>query len=52
MVGRPNNWRYCIIYLVLNLVVDALSHEDANVRTAACICLRSVSHSIKVCNMR
>ncbi|KAL2339899.1 hypothetical protein Fmac_007839 [Flemingia macrophylla] len=32
---------------VLNLVVDALSHKDANVRTAACICLRSVCHSIK-----
>lgn len=36
---------------VLNLVVDALTHEDSNVRTAACICLRSVSRSIKVCNM-
>ncbi|KAG4935298.1 hypothetical protein JHK85_050217 [Glycine max] len=33
---------------VLNLVVDALTHEDASVRTAACICLRSVSRSIKV----
>ncbi|RZC00067.1 Armadillo repeat-containing protein 8 isoform B [Glycine soja] len=32
---------------VLNLVVDALTHEDASVRTAACICLRSVSRSIK-----
>ncbi|XP_027335549.1 armadillo repeat-containing protein 8-like isoform X2 [Abrus precatorius] len=32
---------------VLNLVVDALIHEDASVRTAACICLRSVSRSIK-----
>ncbi|OIV95566.1 hypothetical protein TanjilG_04903 [Lupinus angustifolius] len=32
---------------VLNLVVDALTHDDASVRTAACICLRSVSHSIK-----
>ncbi|KAL2337347.1 hypothetical protein Fmac_011793 [Flemingia macrophylla] len=28
--------------------VNALSHKDANVRTAACICLRSVCHSIKV----
>ncbi|KAL2347692.1 hypothetical protein Fmac_001692 [Flemingia macrophylla] len=27
--------------------VDALSHKDANVRTAACICLRSVCHAIK-----
>ncbi|KAH1197104.1 Armadillo repeat-containing protein 8 [Glycine max] len=33
--------------MVLNLVVDALTHEDASVRTAACICLRSVSRSIK-----
>ncbi|KAK7301832.1 hypothetical protein RJT34_12708 [Clitoria ternatea] len=32
---------------VLNLVVDALTHEDASVRSAACICLRSVSRSIK-----
>ncbi|KAK7289705.1 hypothetical protein RIF29_03560 [Crotalaria pallida] len=32
---------------VLNLVVDALTHDDASVRTAACICLRSVSRSIK-----
>ncbi|KAL9319982.1 hypothetical protein ACSQ67_011821 [Phaseolus vulgaris] len=32
---------------VLNLVIDALTHEDASVRTAACICLRSVSRSIK-----
>ncbi|KAI4305103.1 hypothetical protein L6164_028491 [Bauhinia variegata] len=32
---------------VLSLVVDALTHDNANVRTAACICLRSVSHSIK-----
>ncbi|KAH1261883.1 Glutamate receptor 2.9 [Glycine max] len=33
--------------LVLNLVVDALTHEGASVRIAACICLRSVSRSIK-----
>ncbi|KAK7305321.1 hypothetical protein VNO77_43225 [Canavalia gladiata] len=32
---------------VLNLVVDALTHEDASVRTAACICLRNVSRSVK-----
>ncbi|XP_031271957.1 armadillo repeat-containing protein 8 [Pistacia vera] len=32
---------------VLNLVIDALAHESADVRTAACICLRSVSRSIK-----
>lgn len=36
---------------VLNLVADALTHEVADVRTAACICLRSVSRSIKVCAM-
>ncbi|XP_044482366.1 armadillo repeat-containing protein 8 isoform X2 [Mangifera indica] len=33
---------------VLNLVIDALAHDSAHVRTAACICLRSVSRSIKV----
>ncbi|XP_050275016.1 uncharacterized protein LOC126717379 [Quercus robur] len=32
---------------VLKLVTDALTHEVADVRTAACICLRSVSRSIK-----
>ncbi|CAL0335031.1 unnamed protein product [Lupinus luteus] len=32
---------------VLNIVVEALTHNDASVRTAACICLRSVSRSIK-----
>lgn len=32
---------------VLNLVTDALTHEVDDVRTAACICLRSVSRSIK-----
>ncbi|KAF3972312.1 hypothetical protein CMV_004171 [Castanea mollissima] len=32
---------------VLNLVTDALTHEVSDVRTAACICLRSVSRSIK-----
>ncbi|XP_044482367.1 armadillo repeat-containing protein 8 isoform X3 [Mangifera indica] len=32
---------------VLNLVIDALAHDSAHVRTAACICLRSVSRSIK-----
>ncbi|KAE9594134.1 hypothetical protein Lalb_Chr18g0050571 [Lupinus albus] len=35
---------------VLNLVVDALTHDDASVRTAACICLRSVSRSFKNLN--
>ncbi|XP_012568731.1 uncharacterized protein [Cicer arietinum] len=32
---------------VLNLLVNALTHDEANVRTAACICLKSVSRSIK-----
>ncbi|KAL1347518.1 hypothetical protein HN51_023587 [Arachis hypogaea] len=32
---------------MLNLLVDALTHYEANVRTAACICLKSVSRSIK-----
>ncbi|GAV59756.1 Arm domain-containing protein [Cephalotus follicularis] len=32
---------------VLNLVIDALNHDTADVRTAACICLRSVFRSIK-----
>ncbi|KAL5125986.1 Armadillo repeat-containing protein 8 [Glycine soja] len=32
---------------VLNILVDSLTHDDANVRTAACICLKSVSRSIK-----
>ncbi|KAL2343000.1 hypothetical protein Fmac_004285 [Flemingia macrophylla] len=33
---------------VLNLVVNALSHKDANARTTTCICLRNVFHAIKV----
>ncbi|KAF2287379.1 hypothetical protein GH714_039783 [Hevea brasiliensis] len=32
---------------VLNLVIDALTHDSADVRTAACICIRSVTRSIK-----
>ncbi|XP_014502530.1 armadillo repeat-containing protein 8 isoform X1 [Vigna radiata var. radiata] len=32
---------------VLNMLVDALTYDDANVRTAACICLKNVSRSIK-----
>ncbi|EOY32675.1 F11M15.21 protein isoform 3 [Theobroma cacao] len=33
---------------VLNLVTDALTVDSADVRTAACICLKSVTRSIKV----
>ncbi|KAI7984322.1 Armadillo repeat-containing protein 8 [Camellia lanceoleosa] len=33
--------------VVLNLVTDLLNHDSANVRAAACICLRSVSCSVK-----
>ncbi|XP_021279429.1 armadillo repeat-containing protein 8 isoform X2 [Herrania umbratica] len=36
---------------VLNLVTDALTDDSADVRTAACICLKSVTRSIKVCNV-
>ncbi|XP_028758750.1 armadillo repeat-containing protein 8 [Neltuma alba] len=32
---------------VLNFVIDALTHDNANVRAAACVCLRSVTRSIK-----
>ncbi|XP_057745839.1 uncharacterized protein LOC130964055 [Arachis stenosperma] len=32
---------------VLDLVVDALTHDDTIIRAAACVCLRSVSRSIK-----
>ncbi|XP_057953452.1 uncharacterized protein LOC131147850 isoform X4 [Malania oleifera] len=32
---------------VLNLVTDALTHNSAEVRVAACICLKSVSRSVK-----
>ena len=35
---------------MLNLVTDALADDSADVRTAACICLKSVTRSIKVCN--
>ncbi|ESW14466.1 hypothetical protein PHAVU_008G283500 [Phaseolus vulgaris] len=31
----------------LNKLVDALTYDDANVRTAACICLKNVSRSVK-----
>uniref|UniRef100_A0A2P2KKY1 Armadillo/beta-catenin repeat family protein n=1 Tax=Rhizophora mucronata TaxID=61149 RepID=A0A2P2KKY1_RHIMU len=34
-------------FQVLNLVADALTHDHADVRIAACICLKSVSRSIK-----
>ncbi|KAI4347271.1 hypothetical protein L6164_008095 [Bauhinia variegata] len=33
--------------IVLCSVVDALTHDNAKVRSAACICIRSVCHSIK-----
>ncbi|XP_020227625.1 armadillo repeat-containing protein 8 [Cajanus cajan] len=33
---------------VVNILLDALTHADANVRTAACICLKSVSRSVKI----
>ncbi|XP_057509260.1 uncharacterized protein LOC130791934 [Actinidia eriantha] len=32
---------------VLNMVTDALSHDIANVRAAACMCLKSVTRSVK-----
>ncbi|GFZ13011.1 ARM repeat superfamily protein [Actinidia rufa] len=32
---------------VLNMVTDALSHDSANVRAAACLCLKSVTRSVK-----
>ncbi|KAJ4825384.1 hypothetical protein Tsubulata_012539 [Turnera subulata] len=32
---------------VLNSVTDALTHDSADVRSAACICLRNVTRSIK-----
>ncbi|KAJ6692014.1 ARMADILLO REPEAT-CONTAINING PROTEIN 8 [Salix purpurea] len=32
---------------VLNQVIDALTHDCADVRTSACICLRSITRSIK-----
>ena len=34
---------------MLDLVTHALTHDNADVRAAACICLKSVSRSIKVC---
>lgn len=37
----------CLSLQVLNLVVDALAHDSSDVRSAACMCLRSVSRSIK-----
>ncbi|KAG5566284.1 hypothetical protein RHGRI_002024 [Rhododendron griersonianum] len=33
---------------VLNLVTDALTHDSADVRAAACSCMKSVSRSVKV----
>ncbi|KAL8129342.1 hypothetical protein V2J09_018497 [Rumex salicifolius] len=32
---------------VLKFIIDALSHDSSEVRNAACICLRSVSRSVK-----
>ncbi|KAK9154901.1 hypothetical protein Sjap_002381 [Stephania japonica] len=32
---------------VLNLVTDSLKHDSADVQTAACICLRNVTRSVK-----
>ncbi|KAL9458732.1 hypothetical protein AB3S75_007574 [Citrus x aurantiifolia] len=37
----------CLSLQVLNLVVNALAHDSSDVRSAACMCLRSVSRSIK-----
>ncbi|KAH9741312.1 armadillo repeat-containing protein 8 [Citrus sinensis] len=37
----------CLSLQVLKLVVDALAHDSSDVRSAACMCLRSVSRSIK-----
>ncbi|CAL5433935.1 unnamed protein product [Camellia sinensis] len=39
--------RFLSLQLVLNLVTDALTHDSAVVRAAACICLKSVSRSVK-----
>lgn len=35
----------------MNIVIDAIKHESSDIRIAACTCLRSVSRSIKVCNI-
>ncbi|XAR62337.1 hypothetical protein NMG60_11017061 [Bertholletia excelsa] len=32
---------------MLNLVIEALAHDSADVRAAACICLKTVSRSVK-----
>lgn len=33
----------------LQFITDALNNDNADVRAAACICLRNVSRSVKVC---
>lgn len=35
----------------LDVITDVLTHDTAEVRAAACICLKSVSRSVKVRNL-
>lgn len=39
------------IFQALKLVTDALSCKSPEVRVAACICLKNVSRSVKVCSI-
>lgn len=46
---RQHNVSNIILLMqAVNLITDALNHDGSDVRAAACICLRSVSRSIKV----
>lgn len=41
---------FYLLMQAMKLVGDALSHDSGEVRAAACICLKNVSRSVKVCD--
>lgn len=47
--------QYFYIYIfctqAMKFVTDALSQDSGEVRAAACVCLKNVSRSVKVCNV-
>ncbi|KAF8403818.1 hypothetical protein HHK36_011924 [Tetracentron sinense] len=48
LCSKLENCRSRLLSLqVLNSITDALTHDSAEVRSAACICIRSVSRSVK-----
>lgn len=44
------NFKSVLSMQAFNSVKDALLHDCADVRAAACICMRNVSRSVQVCS--